>query len=847
MSTARPYPVSRRGFLAGGAALSVGALLARQGWADAEPYFRADGIDVAGLERNGYRIRHTICHQCGAGCGLTALARADEPAGAHNLLILPNQHPDHPQRGYCGRGATTMFTWNSPLRVKNPLKRVGPRGSGTFEEISWNQALDEIAERIKGILERDGARALAATTHDFATDLQWLMWPLGAPNIVKQSSTCNTAGVVGRKWLMGKSYSKHSTIDPDYERVNYVLFPGRSLNAPMGAVQRLAQAREKGAKVVFLNPAMPDVAFANGEWLACYPGTDAAFMLGVARVLVEEGRYDATFVRQHTNLPFLIHEDGKPVTEADLTPEGSSDRYAMWDATRSVTVLHDEPDANPDLTFEGTIPGRNGPIRVETAWRRFETHLADYGADRVAEITGIPARDVVRIARELAEMNGVVEDTWYNTRNGNDTDVIMALMTVNGLLGNIDQPGGLGFKPSAKLPGILSNADGRATTILGDGFDLSLDPSVDKLRYPETNGTFAAVLDAILDEDPYPITGMILLGATLFHRDPNTRRLEQALEKLDLLVNIDVVRQEVDDWSDYVLPSEMFLERENVSAVGWTLGASVARQHRITPPPEGVDARPHEWIMLEILRRIQPERALMFGYDERYADPEVFHRDFLAPLHEARIDALADAWQRNPEAMRTELDEHGFVTLAEPTFGRLPYETPFGTPSGRFEIYALEPILKGYRSDGFAQHVAPNAYTLPGAEDELYLVNGKSPIGSSGVASMAFSSQYLADNALWLHPDDAARLGIADGDDAEVEGLDTGWLAKTHVRVTPRVRAGVAYIQSYVGGNRGSALRENARFAKLTRGLNPHWFSTSTVDPVTGSNANNASIRIRRA
>ena len=846
MSERTPH-VSRRGFLLGSAAAASGALLADRGFVDAQRFFGDDGLDVAGLRDAGYEVRHTICHQCGAGCGLTALVKPDPDGGAPHLMVLPNQDPEHPQRGYCGRGATAAYTWDGPQRLRTPLKNVGERGEGRFEAISWEAALDEIGDRLAALLERDGPDALAATTHDFKGDLQWLMTPLGAPNVVKQSSTCNTAGVVGRKWTMGSAYSKHSTVDPDYDNVRYVLFPGRSLNAPIGAVHRLAKAREYGAKAVFLNPAMPDVAFADGEWLACYPGTDAAFLLGVAKVLIDEGRHDDAFVRRYTDLPFLIREDGLPLTEADVRPDGADDRYAVRAADGRLAFADEDVDV--DLAWEGTVRAADGAdLPVRTAWARLLEHLGDYDAPRVARITGLEANDVLRVARGLAINRGVVEDTWYNTRNGNDTDAIMALMTVNALLGSIDTVGGLGFKPSAKVPDVMATHEGRLETIRGDGFTLpDMDASVDKRRYPEANATFDAVIDAILDEDPYPITGLIALGATMFHRDPNTARLERALKTLDLIVNIDIVHQEFDDWADYVLPAEMFLEREGLDQVGWSMQGVVALQHRVTAPPEGVEARPHLWIMLELLRRIDPGMARAMGYEDRFADVDVFRRDFLAPIQDARIEALAETWDLDPAQLREELDTRGFKTVVPQRYGRIPYQEPFDTPSGRLEVYALAPVLKGYRAHGFAEYFPPPAYTAPSADDELFLVNGKSPIGSSGVASVAFPTQYLVDNALWIHPDDAERLGFADGDDAEVEGLDTGWVATTEVRVTPRVRPGVGYVYSYTGGNRGSFERRDDRFAKRAKGLNPHGFATATIDPVTGSNANNASIRIRRA
>jgi len=849
MATKQPRGISRRQFLVGSAAVATGALLAQKGWVDAQPFFRDDGIDVEGLERAGYRVRHTICHQCGAGCGLTALIRGNGPVQEDSLLILPNQHPDHPQRGYCGRGASAAYTWNSPLRLRTPLKLVGPRGSGRFEAISWDQALDEIAAKLRTIIDRDGARSLAITTHDFGTEAQWLAWPLETPNLIGQASTCNTAGIVGRRWMMGSTYQHHAAIDPDYDNLRYVLFPGRSLNAPIGAVHRLAKAREHGAKVVFLNPAHPDVAFADGEWLSCKPGTDAAFMLGVANVLVSENRYDAHFVRNYTNLPFLVKPDGRLLRAADLEEGGDTATFVLWDSASGGLANHDAEGAQPDLTYSGSITLADGTSSpVTTAWNLLVEHLRSYAPGDVAAITGVPAATISRVARELHTMQGVVEDTWYNTRNGNDTDAIMGLMTVNGLLGNLDRPGGLCFRPGARLPGVMSRAsDGTVSTILGDRMETNPGRRIDQLLYPETNGTFEAVVKGILEHDPYQINALIMVGATLFHRDPNAKRIEAALQALELVVNVDIVHQEVCDWSDYVLPSDMFLERDRLSSVSWTHTAAVAKADKVTDPPPGVDARANEWIMLEILRRAYPERAAAIGYHEGLKAPSTFRNEFLGRIQDAQIAGLASNWNLDPDEVRATLRRNGFITLREQRYGEIPYNTKLATPSGRLEIYASRPVDQGWRAHGFAYHFDPPAYTMPSAPDEFYLVNGKSPIGSSGVASLAFPTQFLVDNALWMHPSDAARLSLSDGDSVELEGLDTGWKATTEVRVTPRVHPGVAFTYSYTGGNRQGVVRDDPRFSKLSRGINPQWFSKSYVDPITGSNHNNASVRIRRA
>jgi len=849
MNTVEQSGMKRRTFLGGATAAGISGILLSKGWVDAASFFGPDGVDIEGLQRAGYDVRHTICAQCGAACGLTGLVKTNAPPSEKNFLVFGNQNAEHPQRGMCGRGATAPSTWNSPLRLKKPLKRVGPRGSGEFQEISWEQALDEVAERMKAVIDEHGPRAMAFTWHNFQDEFNWLTMGLNTPNSIGQASSCNTDGVVARRWMMGSAFQHHAVIDPDYDNCRFVLMPGRTLNAPIGAQFRLAKAKDRGATVAFLNPAHPDTAYGGGEWISCVPGTDAAFMLGVARVLVDENRYDENFVRRYTNLPCLIKADGQPLTEADFEEEGNENQFKVFNGES--VVNHDLEGLVPELDYSGSVTLKDGSeAEVSTAWNLFVQHLSDYSVQRVSRITGVPAATIVRMARTLHTQNGVVEDTWYNTRNGNDADAIMALMTVNGLLGNFDKPGGMCFRITGHgLPGVLSR-DGEGTIRTRLGHELALPPAgrrIDQEMFPETNGTFHAVVRSVLDDGaPYQIKALFNIDATLFHRDTNTRRIEEMLRKLDLVVTTDILHQEICDWSDYVLPSDMFLERRHLRGVGWTFKPSVVLQQAVTAPPAGAEVRNMQWIALELLRRIYPERALALGYEERFHDPKVFEDEFLTAIENRRIEGLARHWERDPAQVKEELLREGFVTFRGIEYGNVPYKRPFGSPSGKLEIYAFHPVRRGYREHGFARHSDPNAYTLPVGGREFYLVNGKSPSGSSGAAGLAFSTQYLADNSVWINPADAARLLIEDGARVELEGIDTGWVATTRVMVTARVHPGTLFTYSYVGGNRQKILQRTKGFERLAEGINPHWFATDHIEPSTGSAFNNASVRIRR-
>ena len=151
--------VSRRTLMKGGALAAAAA---------ASPCLPnlAFAEQIKKLEQEGWTKRPVACTMCGAFCGLIEMRKEGEPVSEKTVRIFPN--PGHPQQGYCGRSAATMWVWNHPLRLKKPLKRVGEKGEGKFKEITWDEALDGIAGQLKTIVEKYGESSIASTSHTFS-------------------------------------------------------------------------------------------------------------------------------------------------------------------------------------------------------------------------------------------------------------------------------------------------------------------------------------------------------------------------------------------------------------------------------------------------------------------------------------------------------------------------------------------------------------------------------------------------------------------------------------------------------------------------------------------------------
>ena len=852
--------LSRRGFLN-----SAGAVVATTAAGPVHANWLPDDANLGRMKAEGFEQDFVICAMCGANCGLTAMKR-DTAQGREIYLLANNAHP---QRGVCGRGLSTLYLWSHPLRLKTPLKRIGTRGEGKLEPITWDQALDEIAARLKANVAAQGERSVVLTTHELGAICQLAAWALGTPNMINHAANCSLPGQVARRMTFESPFDSQSRVDPDYDNVRYLLLVGRTLNASIGAAARLARARRNhDAKVVFVDPRQPDNALAGAEWVPILPGTDAAFLLALVREIIATGKADLAFLTAHTNGPMLIRADGLPLTQADVTGSKASQRFAVMNAaTGRLAYQGLERNAQgeaegfiadravrPTLDYAGEVRLPGGKtVAVKTAFRLLKERVERYTPERAAEITGIPAGTIRRIANDFVAERGVADDGWYLTRNANDTDAGRALLILDAVVGNIDRKGGLAFSPGASLSKARLAGDGTVTTPFGR-FKLADTKRLDTYDYPESYGSFHAVVEAIMTGRPYPVTTVFAVGTTLVQREANVPRLLEAMHKLDLFVVLDVLPQEITDHADYVLPASFFLEREAIDGVSWAVDGNLHRSGAVLPAPNGVDARDDQWILLEILRRAYPERAAQVGYTAAQADAKGWAA-YAAQYEQKMLDATLSKYTRREPGVgtrvRRELKSKGFSVLETKRFEQYPYVRPLGTPSGKVELYALRAVLRApLREAGFdplPDYRPVTAYALPQKPDEFYLVSGKSMANGSGLGAFALSGRALGDRNVWMNPADAQTLGLKDGDEIELQGLDTGQKGKARLKVTHRVRPRALFTYAFANGHRATALARDERFAFMKEGINPNWLSPGRPEAVTGALANNLSVKVRKA
>ena len=851
--------LSRRSLIGGAAAAAgvAGMGMGPEAWAAVKK-------EVEQMKADGWDAQPVACCVCGARCGMLAMHKKGEKASMQTVRIMPN--PDHPQRGFCGRGAQAMWAWNHPMRLKKPLKRKGERGSGEFEEISWDQALTEIADKIKEIRAKYGERAVCLTSHNFTGYQNWFAAPFGTENVINHSATCNSASTLGRRMIFGPSFSGLGLVEPDYANARYLLMVGRTVNCAIGVQTTIAQAREKGCRIVYVDPRMPETAWADSQWIGIRPGTDAAFLHSLIYVGRREKLVDYEWLKRWTNACYLVGDDLMPITEDVLAGTGKKRRFAVM--TEDGKLVYQGPKLNDKgqpvgfdedpklklaLEWEGDLQTKDGrKVRARTAFKAFAAVNDKYSPEEAAKLTGIPAETIIQTARDFFRLKGVCDDGWYSARNANDVEAYGMMNVLNLFTGQFDHKGGCIITVGGGFGGPGIKAEGKKRTgPTGVSWEFKGGKPMDKMFYPEGIGTLSTTFDAILNGKPYPIRALIMTGCSMFHREANSQRLIEAFKGLDLIVSQDILPQESNDWADYVLPSTFFMENHEYLGVNYARDGWVQKSDAKLDPPEGVDARHDIWQFLELLRRIDPALAERAGYTKEIktrAEWQAFWDKGIMDKAWAGFIAKKNAAKAGEgDRIAREVEEKGFAQTAAKVYDQVPYVRPFTTPTGKAEIvsfYVLTtPIAKGIQP--IPEYFPTKAYKQPKPQsNEFIIASGKDGTTNCGVTLFTWPTKFLGDRTLWMNPVDAERLGIKTGDTVEVEGLDNHVKGRTKVTVTNRVMPGVLFSYGFSGGVRTKKLLPEYEWTR--EGINTHWFATGYSQVACGNMANNVSVRVTR-
>ena len=652
--------------------------------------------------------------------------------------------------GYiCQKGIMSCRQPYDPKRLTHPLKRVGERGEGKFEKISWDQALDEIAAKLLELRDEYGPESLAMwdvvasvpPSQGLAALLASRFMGLwGASDPVKSYGLDN--GPFYAAFFDFGNFYKYSTVDPvNFDSSDYIIIWGAN---PVENQQRIAkhfvEAKSRGAKIVDIGLLFDASAGFAHEFVPVKPGSDPALSMTMVNVILQENLFKKDFLLAYTVAPFLVRDDDGMYLRDE---EGN---YVVWDldadAPRS-TVLGQQalPSDNPELDGEHVIDG----VACKTAFRRLREHAASYTPEWQEGITGVPADVAVRLAHEYAAAPNAYIFGALGLRYINQGESYRSFYLLGMLTGNLGRPGA-----------------GVTSEMLPAGFPLSFNDQA--VTMPEGRENYkgklihqADFIEQVQTGKPYPIKAFWVVAGNPVHNCPNRGTwVDKLFPQMELIVDIDIWMTDTGMYADYVLPDCMPFEREEL-VVAAAYNHVVLQEPAIEPVGEAKDPT---FIYSELAKRV--------GLGEYFTNST---SDWIKVRLDTDYPLIANV---EPKITYERLKEEKRIRAATPPFAWDPFVGfNFDTPHRRMEFYAEKLVAV---DDAIAKYVAPLEAPTPASLGDG-TAKGKYHF-FSGRQRFFMQSMFTEDPVMRdlsggkptgrMNPADAAAEGIEDGDKVEI-------------------------------------------------------------------------------
>jgi anaerobic selenocysteine-containing dehydrogenase len=460
---------------------------------------------------------YTSCTLCPGGCGLMVRMVGDRAVKIEGL----EGHPVN-DGGVCVLGLSGLQLLYGPTRVKAPMKRVGQRGAGHWKKISWEQALDEVAEKLgklRGDNQSHTVACIAGSKQGTVAALfKRFMTVYGSPNVMTIPSANDTL-----EMTLQVMHGVEAQAGYDLENADYILSFGSGLIEGWGSPVRMFKAnsawRDSGVKVVQVEPRLSNTAAKADQWIPINPGTEAALAMGIAHVMIKESLINSDFVENYT--------------------EG----YAGWKK-----MVVDE-----------------------------------YGPEKVSAITGIDKMVIVKVAREFA---GAAKPLAFCGRGNGETPgslaEAMAVHTVNALAGNINQEGGVVAVP---LPAYDAWPETGLDAAAQKGMAQNRVDGAGGHRFPLAASLLNRFAAGVMDAKDYPVNALLVADANPVYSTPDAKAFKKAVEKIPFVVSFSAYMDETAMQADLILPNHVYLERyEDVPVAAGLQKPMVGLLQPVVPP-----------------------------------------------------------------------------------------------------------------------------------------------------------------------------------------------------------------------------------------------------------------------
>lgn len=580
-------------------------------------------------------------------CGICFSNCAIKVHRVDGVVMKIEGNPDCPtsRGGICPRGASGIMLLYDPNRVNVPLKRTNPeKGIGVdpkWVEISWDEALDTVTEKLKKIKAEDPRKLMSITSvipSDISRIGRCFNLAFGSPNSLPSGAGIHCGnGSHLFSGLMQCAWTK--MVDPNY--INYYLNFGcpsgfGTYYSVTGMAQRMANARTRGMKHIAIEPWMGTTGLKGDEWIPIKPGTDAAMALAMINLLLNEyGLYDAESIRKYTNGPYLVGSDGYYVRDNE------SKKPLMWDVVDGCAKTYDDPNVK-SVVIEGSYSVQG--VTATTAFSLLKEHVKKYTPEMASKITTVPAETIRRLAKEFGEAARIgstiniegkelpfrpVSVGWFKGASAHRHSALtnMALQLLHEIVGANNVPGGclgmnsrcLGY-PETGQP-YYSPSEGPDGLVQAGLWEAAHVPwPVSEPKKPVTLGMTELIPTAgisplaplaILEQEkykiPYKPEFIMHMAGNYMMTVADPKVLEKAFKDGIFTLSFSLFLDESTEFADIVLPDACHLERLDMR-VDWESSISPVDDwayHIRQPVVEPMfQRRPHQKVILELAERL---------------------------------------------------------------------------------------------------------------------------------------------------------------------------------------------------------------------------------------------------